>query len=146
METILTPTFNKDAPYRSKKPDMTKVLERAQIFKGKIEKIREGSTWIMSILDDIKTIPAHRVSRLLSQAERAHIVNRQGMAQSGLVFVMREKNLPYRANPELAMTTLRHIHGQASRALNIMENPNGYAPRMTGTLYGSAVDWSPLLP
>jgi hypothetical protein len=94
-------------------------------------------------------IPVHpaRISILVDRAEKVGLVNREGMELSGLAFICQEqKYLSHGEVPTAAIVpTVMQIHREARRAMNILDNEEGYIPRRN-RLYGPYIKWTPLIP
>lgn len=93
-----------------------------------------------------------QLSGLIDRAEACGLVHREGMKRSGLTYVFTERAAQRGiapVPPVAVMATVLHVFGEASRAVNILENPDsGYIARKRHRLYGDALKdiWSPLLP
>lgn len=105
---------------------------------------------LVHLLEAGTPVSPREVSRLIDRAEECRLVNRSGMVHSGLAYVFTEKAARATGvivSAEQGMPTAKHIFNQASRAMSILGNPNGYIPRLNQPLYGSATgSWKPLLP
>lgn len=104
-----------------------------------IESVEHNAQMLVNLMGVGLLIPAHELSFVLDQGEQAGLISRAGMRKSGLLYVILEDRfLAARvALPaEDVAVTLSHVHRQASRALNIINNPRGYIPRQNGSLYG----------
>jgi hypothetical protein len=94
------------------------------------------------------------LSNLVDTAENQRVVSRDGMKKSGIGFVRFEQK--YRKDELVvdqdATEVLKHLKKQSLRAINILNNPNGYKPKGSANrLYGGSglhfyVKFNPILP
>lgn len=133
--------------------DLSKILRRAAqprdqmaeaaARRALIESVEHNTQMMINFMQLDLLIPSHELSFVLDQAEQAGLVSRAGMRKSGLLYViLEERFLSARVALPAAdvAETLHHVHHQASRALNIINNPRGYIRRQSGGLYGYDLD------
>lgn len=126
------------------------VLACAVLMKHEVAAVQRMSEYLIDLFEAGTPVSPREVSRLIDRAEECLLVNRSGMVHSGLAYVFTEKAARatgVTVSAEQGMTTAKHIFNQATRAMSILGNPNGYIPRLHQPLYGSATgSWKPLLP
>jgi hypothetical protein len=131
--------------------DLKEIAERAESCREGIEHILRASRTMMTLLQNGQPVLCRELSGVITQAEEIQLVNRRGMALSGLRYAVHEAELTRKGgnvSAEDGMTAVYHLYLQAQRAHNILNHTGGYRPRDHEQLYGSAVEtaWKPLLP
>ncbi len=110
--------------------------------------LSEGRIYFSQPEEDVSQmpipIPPSRISLLVDRAEGVGLVNREGMELSGLAFICREKHYLSRGEvpTDVIMPTVMQIHREARRAMNVLDNDQGYSPRKN-RLYGPYIKWTP---
>lgn len=124
-------------------------IGKAHKHRAGVNHIFNASEVIITLLENNRPVLVQEVTGIITRAEDLGLVSREGMRQSGLHFVMNEEKIQKKTIllPEEGMAVVRHLHREAARALNILDNPNGYTPRAREPIYGGRHNgWTPLIP
>lgn len=101
------------------------------------------------LLENGSPVSPREFSGFIDLAERARVINREGMKASGFAYAVNEEAMLKKTHVDRAdvMPTADHIMMQVNRVLRVLNRkPGAYNPAHS-PLYGTALqDWTPLLP
>ena len=117
-------------PFAGQSPqELASVRDTAQ----KLLKIIQKVTWTRARLQDPAQFD-NAVQELLDRAERDGLIDRKRMLDSGMIY--HSSSVFGQSVPRIRdIPALSHVFHRATRACNILANPNGYIPPVK-PLYG----------